>query len=247
MTRSSRVGLVVIALRLVLSPGAAGAGRPLDTEDTGTVEPGKVELELGADYTRNPEDRTGALTGVLSVGVLPGLEGRAESALIRLDQDGQGARGGLGDSLLGVKYRVLDETEARPAVLTALAVRFPTGDDRRGLGARGEDVQLLLVVSKGFGPVTLTGNAGYTVVTTDREADTWTLAGAAEYRLAKAWTLVGEVVGALGARQAADTAVVRIGAVYALTEGIRVDAAVGTGLGRDSPDLSLRVGVTIAF
>lgn len=247
MTRSRRAGPAVIALCLVLSPGAAGAGRPLDTEDTGTVEAGKVELELGAESTRNPEDRTWALTGVLSVGVLPGLEVRAESALLLLDPDGQGTRGGLGDSLLGVKYRVLDETEARPAILAAVAVRFPTGDDKRGLGARGEDVQLLVVASKAFGPLTLTGNAGYTFVTSDRDADTWTLAGAAEYEVAKAWTLVGEVVGTLGARQAADTAVVRVGAVYAVRQGIRLDAAVGVGLGRESPDLSLRVGVTLGF
>ena len=36
---------------IVASPGIAGAGRPLDTEDTGTAE--RVELEVGATYERS--------------------------------------------------------------------------------------------------------------------------------------------------------------------------------------------------
>ncbi|MBI2561414.1 MAG: hypothetical protein HYW08_03210, partial [candidate division NC10 bacterium] len=42
----------VIALN-ALATSPAWAGRPLTTEDTGTLDPGKVELELSLDYIRD--------------------------------------------------------------------------------------------------------------------------------------------------------------------------------------------------
>jgi hypothetical protein len=49
---------VATVLAVALGPAPAWAGRPLDTEDTGTLEPGNAELELSGDFARNPEDRT---------------------------------------------------------------------------------------------------------------------------------------------------------------------------------------------
>jgi hypothetical protein len=119
---------------------------------------------------------------VLSFGVLPRLEGRFESALLLFEPEGERARGGLADSLVGFKYRALDETLTVPAVLGALTLRLPTGDEARGLGSSGVDVGLLIVLGKAFGPVTLMGNMGYTPSTGDRALDVWTLAGSLEYR-----------------------------------------------------------------
>lgn len=247
MPRRGRAMLIALLLAGGLGAGTAWAGRPLDTEDTGTVEPGRLELQLGGELTTGPDHRAWELRGVLGVGVVTGLEVRVEVPLLLIDPDQGGSHGGLGDGLLGIKYRVLDEGEARPAVLTALVLRLPTGSERRGLGAPGEDVQLLLVASKAFGPVTLTANAGYTLVTDDRDQDAWTLAASVEYELTKAWTLVGEIVRTLVTHQAADQAVARVGMVHALSERVRLDAAVGLGLTRESPDLSVRLGVTLGF
>lgn len=41
-----RLWIGAMALVLALGPAGAWGGRPLDTEDTGTLEPGKAELEL---------------------------------------------------------------------------------------------------------------------------------------------------------------------------------------------------------
>ncbi|MBI2491904.1 MAG: hypothetical protein HYV94_07385, partial [Candidatus Rokubacteria bacterium] len=64
MTRSRRFRVVAIVLCVLFAPGAALAGRPLDTEDTGTVEPGKAELELSGDFARNPNDNSWATKAV---------------------------------------------------------------------------------------------------------------------------------------------------------------------------------------
>lgn len=247
MLMSCRGLISLIVLLAALGPAPAWAGRPLDTEDTGTVEPGKAELELSGDFVRNPKDTSWFVKGVLSAGLLPGFEARIESAFLLLEPEDAKARGGVGDSLFGLKYRFLDEVETRPAVLGSLTLRLPTGDETRGLGDEDIDVGLLAVVSKAFGLVTLTWNGGYTFVTRDRDLDFWTLAGSVEYRATKAWSLVGEIVSALAARKGVDTVMLRAGTVYAMTDRIRLDGAVGFGVTRESPTVHVTIGVTIAL
>jgi hypothetical protein len=237
----------VLALYVTFSAESVWAGRPLDTEDTGAISPGSAELELSGDYTGSGGEHVWAAKGVVGVGLLPGLEARVESALLVLQPEGVGARGGLGDSILGVKYRLLDEAEALPALLGSLVLRLPTGDETRDLGAEGVDVTLLAVASKAFGPVTLTWNGGYTFVTQKRDLDTWILAGSVEYRATEAWTLVGEIFSVLGATQAPDVATLRVGNVYAITGRVKLDAAIGFGLTRESPDVTATVGATITL
>lgn len=236
-----------IAVWFTFMPAELWAGRPLDTEDTGTISPGSVELELSGDYASSGAEHVWTAKGVVGVGLLPGLEARVESGLLMLQPEEVGARGGLGDSVVGVKYRLLDEAEALPALLGSLVLRLPTGDETRDLGAEGVDATLLGVASKAFGPVTLTWNGGYTFVTHNRDLDTWILAGAIEYRATEAWTLVGEIFSVLGATQVPDVATLRVGNVYAITDRVKLDAAIGFGLTRESPDVSATMGATIAL
>jgi hypothetical protein len=134
-----------------------------------------------------------------------------------------------------------------PAWLASVTLRLPTGDEHRGLGAGDVDVGLLMAVGKSIGPVTLTVNVGYLFVIGDRRFDGWGLAGSIEYRLSSTLSLVGESVGVLGARGAPNIAIARAGLVYGLTSRVKLDAAIGVGLTRVSPDLLLTMGVTIAL
>ena len=248
MKRPTQYLAAVVGLVLLLGPVVSWAGRPLDTEDTGTVDPGKVELEVSGDYAKNPEDTTGSFKGVLNVGLVKGLEARIESSFLFLDPDEGSRENGIGDSLFGVKYRILEETDRRPALLGSFTLRLPTGDEDRGLGAEEVDVGLLAVASKSIGPLTLTWNGGYTFVIRDRDLDTWVLNGAVEYRVTPAWSLVGETVNTLAAhKEGVDTYVLRAGSVYAVHERVKLDGAVGVGLTRESPDVIVTVGVTIAL
>lgn len=245
VTRAAAAWSVVVLAVAVLLPAPARAARPLDTEDTGTVDPGRAELELSADFARGSGDDTWAAKGVLSTGVWPRVEVRVESALLLLDPRGEPGRAGIGDSLLGIKYRVLDESPVRPAVLTGVALRLPTGDESRGLGAEGVDVTTLAAVSKTLGALVFTGNLGYTFVTADRPLDLWTLAASLEYRARKSVWLVGEAVGTLGVDAAGDRLVLRAGAVWAVTDRVKLDGAVGAGATRASPDVTITLGLTL--
>jgi len=233
---------------LFLGLGAATVdASPLDTEDTKTLEPGQVELELRGDYEKSPDEKEWSLTTTLNIGVFPGLEVDVDAPFVLLDPEDDSTRGGVGDVELTTKYRLLDETERRPAFMGAVVLRLPTGDEDRGLGEEGVDVLPLAVVSKTFGPLTLTLNGGYTFVTRDRDLDFWVVTGSFEYEITDAWSLVGEIVSELGTHDRGDVVVLRAGTVLAITEGIEVYTAVGFGLTRDSPDVTVRLGVTIAL
>jgi hypothetical protein len=238
---------IVVGLNVVMA-SAAHAGRPLATEDTGILDPGTVELELGVDYIRERSADLFLLPSgpVLNIGLLPRLEGTLATELRLLDPDDGPSRAGFGDSQIRLKYRFLDETPLAPALVGALTLRLPTGDEGRGLGDQGVDVQPLVLASKTLHRLTLTVNAGYTFVTRDRDLDVVNVNASAEVEVTRTWWLVGEVVSELATRSRADDrVVVRVGTVYAVGERVKLDAAIGFGATRASPDLQLTVGITI--
>lgn len=52
--------MALFLLAATLGPPAAWAGRPLDTEDTGTAEPRTGELELSVTHERRDDGRAWA-------------------------------------------------------------------------------------------------------------------------------------------------------------------------------------------
>jgi len=248
MARIPLATIVTCAAALSFAAAPVFAARPLDTEDTGILEPGKVELELSMDVTKTPGDVAGAGTAVLNLGVVRRLEVSVElsAAYVVLGPGPDEAR--FGDTILGAKYRLLDETPVRPAVLANVRLRLPThdGDGAGAVGQGGVDVLVRLAASKSFGPVTVTVNAGYVFATADRAGDRWLASGAVEHQLSRAWWLVAEVSALVGVR-AGDVAVARGGIVYALTRAVRLDLAAGTRLTRARPDLIATTGITIGF
>jgi hypothetical protein len=242
------IGVVVVTLLVVVIWSPAWAGRPLVTEDTGTLTPGAVELELGLDYLREPDANVVLFPGPLAfnIGLLPRLELSVATLALLVDPDDAPSRAGAGDSAARLKYRFLDETDVMPALLASVAARFPSGDADRGLGERGVDVQALGAASKTFGSVTLTFNGGYTFATDDRDRDVVHVHASAEAALSREWSVVGEVVSDLATtRRADDRLVLRVGTVYAVNDRVRLDAAAGFGATRVSPDVVVTVGITV--
>jgi hypothetical protein len=239
--------LAMVTLLVILGAAPAHAGRPLDTEDTAVVPRGDAELELGIDHARADDEGQSAVRAVVAAGLHSSVEVRLESALVAVDPGRGASHAGTGDTVLGIKYRLRDESDAAPALLGALAVRLPTGDEDRGLGSPGADVMLLAVAGKRWGPLTLHGNAGYTIVTDDRGADAWRLAASVEWAASERWTAVAEVVSDIAAEGADAIAVVRAGARFDVSERIALDGAVGAGLTPSSPDVVITLGVTLKF
>ena len=186
--------------------------------------------------------------GALNVGIFPRFEGKLELPVVVSDPDGSSLQAGFGDVIAGLKYSIVDETPAVPAVAGAVTVRLPSGDPDRGLGEDGVDVTVLGIVGKRVEPFVLHGNVGYRFVTAERSLDMWIVAASVEYQLNARLSLVGEALGFLPADGDQDaTGRFRAGVVYSMRDNVRLDAAVGRGFTRDSPRALVTVGVTIGF
>jgi Putative MetA-pathway of phenol degradation len=103
------------------------------------------------------------------------------------------------------------------------------------------------VVGKTFGPLTLNWNGGYVFISRDRALDLVFLSMSLAYRLTETWSLVGEVVSAIGVNQAPAVVVLRGGAIYSLTPRIRLDGAVAVGVTRASPDVLVTIRTTMTL
>jgi hypothetical protein len=240
---------------LVALPSVAGAALPLETEDTGTTE--RVEVEVATVYQSAETGESGDLGVTVNVGLRENLEASVVGTLAVDDPAGAGAEGGLGDTLLGVKSRFLDEAPPWPALLARVSLRVPTGDETRGLGDGDVSVGLLLAASRTWGSVTLTGNVGYTITTGGADADVVFLGASVEWAVSGPWRLVGEIVGdvAVG-RNADDVAVVRVGVTWdifdagaapGLLRKATLAGAVGFGLTPASPDVTAIIGLTLVY
>ena len=232
---------------VALPSTAVHAGRPLDTEDTGTVASGAAEVEASLDLLRQGVTTAVESRVVVSTGVAPRLEVRVEAAVAALDREGHPWEAGVADSLVGVKYRVWDESGPAPAVLLAAAVRLPTGDADRGLGTPEPAIAALLAASHTFGALTLTANAGYVFEVSGRTHDAAIAAVSAEQRLSSRWTIVAEVFTLFGVASVRHRAIARAGATWQMLDRVRFDAAVGTDLDRLGDGVIVTLGATLRF
>jgi hypothetical protein len=91
---------------------------------------------------------------------------------------------GIGDIALNYRYQLLGDADARVAIAPRLTLLLPTGNERRGLGAGGTGVQVMLPVSTVLTPSLVAHwNLGGTI-TPSKHADAIT-AGASAVWLVK--------------------------------------------------------------
>jgi Putative MetA-pathway of phenol degradation len=145
-----KVPAAVLIAVLIWLPRPGGAGRPLDTEDAGTVDPGSAQVELSGNFAASDPDEAWLVLAKLAIGLVPRLEASVQAAFLAVDIPGVRGETGLGDTSVRVKYRLLDETPRGPALLATVDLRLPTGDAQRGLGDDDVDVLALVLQSEGL-------------------------------------------------------------------------------------------------
>jgi len=228
------------------------AARPLETADAGTVDPGCVEVELGAAFSSDSAEEAWETGFGIKTGLLPGLDVGLGFGWQRVSAGGR-SDSGVTDTEIGVKWNVLSETNGRPAFSITVAVKLPTADDDKGLGSGKTDWDICFVVSKELSD-SLTGhlNAGYTWVGTPSGVDVGDVihgSAALELALSDSFCLTGEVLAEREREDGEDTLLAGLtGLRWAVSDALALDAAVGTALnGGDTPDLLATVGLTWIF
>jgi len=207
--QSSRVcilrvlGAAVVALALVATPGAALAGPPFQTDDPEPVDLGHYEFYVFAasDGTPLETDPVGPAFE-FNWGALPNTQLHAVlnfGAIVPSNNSayapqGSGPSGyGLLDTELGVKYRLIRQSDTMPEVGVFPMIELPTGSSSRGLGVGKTWYKLPLWIQKDWGPWTTYGGGGYEIVHQNGFSDFRYAGWLLQRDLGEKWTLGGEV------------------------------------------------------
>ncbi len=101
------------------------------------------------------------------------LQLKVEFPLLYVHPVGDGQQYGLGDTVVGIKWRFLEEEASRPQLAFYPQVVLPTGSSKRGLGDGKPSYLIPLVGQKSWDKWTLYGNVGYTVQTAKETPNFW--------------------------------------------------------------------------
>jgi hypothetical protein len=155
---------VAMLLMCAFSSAWAQGGPPLITDDTGT--PGNNNWEINVAMTselRHPDERQFEAPLLdINYGVGNNLELNYQLPLLVTANRDESRLVGLGDSLVGIKWRFLDEDKDGVSMSTYPQFTFnnPTSSVRRGLVADDELFYLPIELQKTIGPLEVNFEAG---------------------------------------------------------------------------------------
>ena len=248
------LGLVVVLGVVCSSGNLALAGRPLSTDDVGTVAPGHLQVELGAEYLeQSNDDHEAAVTPCLTTGVIwDRLDFAVEVPYLWLRPDSGSNEDGFSDLYTRLKLRFLDEAPNFPGLAVTLGVKTETGDSARGLGTGETDFVGNFIAQKGFDRLPIFVNAGYNFrgdPAEEEEYDMVNLSLAGEFACTEKLAIVGEVAGEILTEDVSEDnpCEVLVGATYEIPWGTVLDAGVAAGLTDGSPDWRIVAGLTHEF
>lgn len=230
-------------------PVGSLAERPLVTEYAGTVEKGAVELELGADYSREDRgDKSFALSLQVGYGVTERLQISAGLPYGFPDAAGGGRSHGAGDLLAYLKYRVWGERDRFPAATLKPFLKIPTADADRGLGSGSPDIGLTAVLSESFVGFNLHLEGTYTFPGEKHETGRASFGLAGEFEIVKGFNWVAEIrYGNNFNSTRKDDPLWVLGGFRAEIAGAVFDAGMALGLNGAAPDYAFTAGVTLQF
>ena len=167
-----------LAMLLVLvsatSKLRAQAGPPFQTDDPTPVDQGHYEAYIFGTVDGTPaeidptgpafEFNWGAIPNIQLHAILPFGAVMPSNNPVYLPGGTGPSAYGLTDMELGVKYGFIKQTKHRPQIGSFTMFEIPTGSYSKGLGVGKVWYKLPIWVEKEFGPWSLCGGLGYTVV-----------------------------------------------------------------------------------
>jgi|GEM_PF-2224913 len=248
--------IVVVASLFLLITGVSHAGRPLSTDDAGTLGFMNVEVELGADYEESKEDdyeTAAALAG--KIGVLDNFDLGIEAPFLFLAPSEGDPVCGSGDLSVKAKALLFDGGEEAPSFALGLSNSVLTGNRDEGLGAEETEFTANFIVSKSFGSVSAHLNAAQTSIGKGEDAVT-TFSLAFENNYVEGANAVAEIVNENSLSTVIDedtleedqefssTLHTLFGFNWELTESFTADFGLRLGLSRESFRNSFTAGIT---
>ena len=245
------VSLFSLALVTVLEPAVlhAQGGPPMLTDDPDTPGSGNWEINLAYIEERNRLER---FRSVPHVDVNYGgerIQLKYETGWAFADVADSASRNGLDDSVVGLKWRFLDQSEAglNMSVYPQLTFENSTGSAARGIAAPGPTLLLPVEVSRDFGRLRMVGEIGYEVL---REGDNeWTFGILGALPVSERLEFLSELH-ITGAKLSSQSDVVlNFGLRQELTPHFKLLASAGTGLnnGPNRTSFVAYLGIQVLF
>ena len=269
---------LLIAALVLLPLSASAQQRPLLTEDPETIGAGRILTEFGFDYGKDVSYPASGLEGNLLrlpvVGVSVGVSSIAEvqidggfynrlsiternvaplSDMVTATGDSTSS---VEDWSIGMKIRLLPETERRPAFGFRFATKLPNASNESGLGLDTTDFFASVLAAKTVQSIRTVANVGVGILGDptrgDRQNDVLTYGFSMARALTQAAEIVGEINGLIDTAEGAappgtgSRGQVRVGARYTVG-GWRGDAAILLGVTSRDPSIGFAAGFTYVF
>jgi len=222
-------------------------GPPLLTDDAATPGDGRAELNIALTVEKF---RGETLYEAPLVDFNYGIGERAQLKielpwLLQHDHPGPDSSG-LGNLLVGFKYRFLDQAQAEVGVSFYPQTEFRTNAHSRRVGLVGEGLSLLLPVQveRDFGPVSVNAELGYLWV--EEREDAWIWGIAVSRDLLEGLEILGEIHGETGRSFDRGEFVWNLGARIKLSELNSILLSAGRGF-RGAPRLIGYLGLQFNF
>ena len=138
------------------------AGPPFVTDDPEPPPPGGWEINVPfiLEHASGMTEMDAPLFD-LNYGLPGGIQLKLESAFEILHEDSNGTSAGLGDMLIGVKWRFFNEEKSQLQFGVYPQLLLPTGERSRGLGEGSTAFVLPLLAQKSWEKWTAYGNVGF--------------------------------------------------------------------------------------
>lgn len=261
--------VIICLASALLTTGSALAGPPLITDDAGTVEVGKAEIELNGSYTKDRITDFGVTTKCSTADaelkITTGLHRNLGISLAvpytingRVEENDQttSRNNGFGDMSLEMKYTFAELADIKFAIKPIVII--PTGNSSEGLSEERWQFGTTLIATREFacGRYALHANTGYErhryrnrQVEASTRSDLWSGSIAGEAEMAKGLFFVADFGLATTADKSTSelSACFLTGARYEINDLLNINAGVKLGLTEPEDDISILYGLVFKY
>jgi hypothetical protein len=173
---------------------AALAGPPFLTDDPVPVGYHQSEIYLFSSGTRDAAGNSGVGPAVeFNYGILPDCMVHLITTLAYDNPKDEPSNFGYGDTEIGIKYRLVHETDIRPMIGVFPLIEIPTGDSEKGLGSSQAQYFLPIWLQKDFHNWTTYGGGGYWINPGTGNKNYWFTGILLQYAFFESFYLGGEI------------------------------------------------------
>jgi hypothetical protein len=232
--RQELIGQLLVLAAIFAMPGSANGegGPPMMTDDPGTPGDGNWEINIAwtFEHSGSTTEHEAPLVDA-AYGVGDRVQLKYEVPWIVADASGQGARGGLGNSNFGVKWRFIDAGDDgwRMSTFPQVIFRNPgSGSVERGLAEAGTTVLLPFEFERAFSVLAVNFDVGH--VWHSQGAGEWFGGIAIGREMSERLELMAELHADATARMDRSALTINLGMRWTATERGRLIMSVGQDL-----------------